>query len=593
MRKIMKNSKLITAMALSMSLALTSCSDDDKTSQQQPSGKGTENVVSHQSQSGIMSYIPADTPILAVYAKDANHPLPQNFKDKVNKIYNSLGELIKTSMEDAFSQYPQSDSGEGKAEVEEFVDKWLSDDGIKRLGLSVDENEFALYTVDLFPVLRVTLARTHSMGEVLDEVLGKANESKPGSAAKKDMNGSMVYQFGDKEVQVWIALNGNQVAVSLSPTREAEKLMPKLLGFEKPSKNIMQSDSFNDTIAKYNYMGNGLYWINIRQIADYFINPDTYNSPMLDLIKVQDKQMSAECKTEILAMIDKFPRLVGGSTRLDDHNVDSHMVLETGGDLGSKLSTLIGRIPASEGNPSFAYGLSFDVQAAKNLAMEFVTDIEQQPYKCELLQNLNTKATAMKAQLNQPLPPFVSNFKGVNVVLDSLDLDFTQTSPDKMIKNLKAKVLLAVDNPEAIKGMAQMMLPQLQEAGLDIGAGAVNVSKFMPIQGSQMPVNMDYIFMAMGKETIGASIGEGTDVVLTSDVALNGTADLFNFSVSADFYKNLFSGMDSVSDTLPDAAKRQLKLQKALMSDLVWWERESGSINFTDRGMEINAHVTY
>lgn len=589
----MKKRNLFTAMALGMSLVLSSCSDDDKTAQQTVD-KGAPRTVSQQSKSNIMSYIPADTPILAVYAQDSAHPLPENFKAKVGQIYSSIGELLKASIQDAYKTYEQTAEGEAKQqETKEIFDKWLSEEGLTKLGLSVEENEFALYTVDLFPVFRMTLAKTHSMGEVLDELLNTANTSKAGSAAKKDMHGSAVYQFGDKEMQVWVSLNGNEISASLAPTREAEKLMPKLLGFEKPAKNILQSDSYNDTIAKYNYMSNGLYWIDVRQIADYFINPDSYNSPMLDLMKVQDKQMSADCKSEILGMFDKFPRLVGGSTRLDDHNVDSHLIWEMSGDLGSKLKTLIGRIPASQGEPSFAYGISFDISAAKNLALEFVTEIEQNPYKCELLQGMNTKAAGMKAQLNQPLPPFVSNFRGVNIILDNMDLDFSQTDPDKMIKNLKAKVLLAVDNPEAIKGMAQMMLPQLQEVGLDIGGGAVNVSKMMPVQGSQMPINMDYIFMAMGKQTIGASIGEGTDVVLAQDVALDGSADLFNFSVSAAFYKNLFAGMDSMADKLPEDAKKQLALQKAIMGDLVWWERETGSINFTDRGLEISAHVTY
>jgi len=528
---------------------------------------------------------------LMLFAKDEKHPLPQNLKDKMEKVYSSLGDIMKMAMEDSLKKNVNDD--EKTAEMTALMDKWLSEEGLSKLGFAMDENEFALYAVDLFPVFRMTLAKTHAMDEVLNELMGKANESKPDSASKREVSGSTVYQFGDKEVQVMVSLAGNTIVASLSPSRDVDQLMPKLLGFEKPSKSVQQSNQYNETKSKYNYIGNSIYWVNIRQIADYFVNSSQYDSAMLDIMKVQDNMLSADCKTEMLGIFDKFPRIVGGSTLLEEHKIDSHMIIEMADGLGSKFSALSGRIPSTNDGSAMSYGFSFDIAAAKNLAMEFVTNIETVPYKCELLQDMNAQAVMLKEQLSQPLPPFVGNFKGVNVVIDELELDLTKKDPNEMVKSLNAKVLLAVDNPEALKGMAEMMMPDLQKLGINVGAGAVNVSSLIPVSGSQMPINLDHIFLAMGSETIGLSLGEGTDTVLTSVVAGESTSDLLNFSISADLYKDIFAGIEEFSGTFSEDIKQQMSMQKAMMTDMLWWKNESGKLDFTDRGFEITVDISY
>jgi len=586
-RNIMKQNKLIAALALSLSLSLTSCSDDKATDSQQAVATKIEEVKAH-SKSEIMNYIPAETPVLMLFAKDPNNPLPENLKNKMEKVYGSLGDIMKMAMEENFKKYAKDDAK--SIEMKSKMDKWLSEEGIEKLGFSLEENEFAFYAVDLFPVLRMTLAKSHSMGEVLDEIM---SEAQPDSASKKEVDGHSVYQFGDKELQVIISLAGNTVVASLSPTRDVDKLMPKLLGFEKPSKSLVQSNQYQDTLSKYNYLSNSLYWINIRQLADYFVNPDKHDSAMLDVLKIEDKMLSADCKTEILAMIDKFPRLVGGSTLIENHKLDSHMIIEMEEGLGTKFSTLSGRIPATKTKAALSYGFSFDIAAAKSLAQEFVTNIQTTPYKCELLEGMNSQAATIAEQLAQPLPPFVSNFKGVNVVIDELDLDMSKTDPSEMVKNLKAKFLLAVDNPEALKGMAEMMMPDLQKLGIKTGADAVNVSSLIPISGSQMPINLDHVFMAMGVDTIGLSLGEGTDTELTSTVSGESTSDLLTFSIDADLYKDIFAGIEGISANLPAEVKTQLSMQKAMMTDMLWWQNESGSLDFTDRGFEVKVDIIY
>ncbi len=593
----MKKNKLLIAMALSLSLTLVSCGDDkgdDTTDVNSTTKTIAEAVTSAIQPSGLLSYIPADTPILFYYVNDPKHPIPQKLTDKMGQIFSSVGEIFKTSFLESYKGSITKANPDAKIEeIDTFIDKWFSEEGFNKLGFTMGETEVAVYAVNLFPVVRLNLAKTHAMEEVLDELMAKANEKKADTATKKKVDGGTVYQVGDKEFQAIVSLKGNALVASFAPTREVDNLMPSLFGLNKPAKSLVQSNNYQNTLSKYNYMSNSLIWIDFRQIADYFVNPSKHNSPMLDMMKVQDNVLSVDCKTEILQMFDKFPRLVSGSTVLDDNNMNSHMIIEMADGLGSKLAALTGRVPAVSGSPAMSYGISVDIAAAKTLALEFITQVETTPYKCEILTNMNEKASTIKEKLNQPLPPFVGNFKGVNIVIDELDLDLSKTDPSEMVKNLKAKILFAVDNPEALKGMAEMMMPDLQKLGLVAGGEAVNVSSLIPASGSQMPVNLDFVFMAMGSETIGLSLGEGTDVDLTQDVAQKGSSNLLTFRVEAELYKNIFEGISDMSDKLPAEMKKQFAMQKLMMNDLIWWTSQSGSIDFTDRGFEIDIDYKY
>jgi hypothetical protein len=587
----MKKNKLVTALALSMSLTLISCSNEEEKNTQ---ATKTVTQVSHSASSGIMNYIPADTPLLVVWAQDKNHPIPENLKNKMENVYSSLGKIFKQAFVEGYNkQSNETNPDHDPEEINALIEKWFSDEGMDKLGLSMDENEMALYLVDLFPVVRFTLGKSHAMPEVLDELMTKVNEDKPGTATKQELDGHLVYKLGDKEYQVVISLSGNNIAATITPTNKSDSLTPKLLGFELPSKNIKQSAQFNDTVSKYNYIGNNVTWVNIREIADYFVNPGQHKSDMLDMLKIQDNMLSADCKTEILGLIDKAPRIVGGSTKFGEHEMASHMMWEMDANVGTQLSTLTGRIPTVAGTPELSYGFSFDIAAAKNVAMEFVTNIQNEPFKCEYMFALNEKVSQISEQLNQPLPPFVGNFKGMNVIIDKLDLDLSQTEPDKMIKDLKGSVLLAVDNPEALKGMAEMMMPELQKLGLVSGGDAVNISELVPVKGTMIPINLDHLFMAMGDETIGIALGEGTNMNLKSNVSGTSEKSLFSFGVTAAIYKNIFNSMGELTKNLPEAQSKQMELQKAMMSDMLWWEYEKVSINFTEGGMEILADIDY
>ena len=95
MRENMKMKHNLSALALAMTLTfgLTSCSDDSNP---------TENTVAKQvqsqsQQSDILSYIPADTPLLALYVKDENNMIAGNEKDQIEIITKYFEKMLSPS----------------------------------------------------------------------------------------------------------------------------------------------------------------------------------------------------------------------------------------------------------------------------------------------------------------------------------------------------------------------------------------------------------------------------------------------------------------------------------------------------------------
>lgn len=586
----MKHKNLITtSLALGLIFGLSSCSDDKEI--QKSAKEPSISMFGTKSESNLLSYIPADTPLLAYYLKNENHPIPQKFIDKMSDIYGDVATLLRETANEAINN---EENEEKRNKSKALLDKWLSDENIDRLGFDIQGSEMALYAVDMFPVLRYTLTEDHQFNEVMDEAIQELNNTESShKISKRDYQGKTIYQLGNKEIQGFFSLENNILVASLAPPHLLESLLPKLLGDEKPKNSLANSNKHINVIKKYGYHDNSLYWLDIRQAADYFINPSKYNSPMLDLLQVEDNKFSPVCKTEMLAMIDNMPRIVGGTTELSDTQMNSHIVFEMDSELGTSLSNLSGRIPNASADSKISYGFSFDILAAKKVAQDLVANLKANPYECEHFSQLNNNIAMVEQQLQQPIPPFVGNFKGMNVVIDELDLDMTKTNPEEILKSVKGNVLLAVDNPNALKGMAEMMMPELQSLQLKIGGDAANISSLIPIKGSFMPVNLDHVFMAIGDETIGLSLGENTDMSLKQSVSNDSQKKLLNFKISSEFYKKLFEGISEITDSLPAKQKQQFDFQKFMMSDMMWWTSEEVSMDFSSNGLEIFANVSY
>jgi len=245
--------------------------------------------------------------------------------------------------------------------------------------------------------------------------------------------------------------------------------------------------------------------------------------------------------------------------------------------------------------------MSFDLIGNQNLASKYVKDMIANPYACEFFAPMNAKATELQAQLSQPIPPFVGNFKGFNFSLDELKLNMAAANvdnpnPKDMIESFKTQIFLAVDETEALLGMAQMMVPQLQGMEIKTDGSLITLADQVPmISGKDIPIDVANLYAAVSTDTIGVSMGHVGGGSLSEKVQASGSAALMSFSASADGYKSLMEQIFSMAEmpNMPESLKEELVMQKELTLDMLYWQNQSMAMSFTDQGFSTNVNIKY
>jgi hypothetical protein len=245
----------------------------------------------------------------------------------------------------------------------------------------------------------------------------------------------------------------------------------------------------------------------------------------------------------------------------------------------------------------FAFGLK--VGAVTDYLLAKATAITQSPYQCEHLQDLNTHAAEALAKLNEPLPPFINNFRGVRLSLSQLSMG--QSIPDA------ATGLLAVhvDQPELFVGMAQMFLPDLSTLQLVKGEPPV------PLPPTLIPVPDSVAFAALTDTAIGVSMGAGEENGLVPYLeqanATDGTFLSMSYDSAAylDFTSQLADGVDEFAEHLDDAADSDAVAQAEQNSSVKEIseamrrayanavDRSQITARFTPQGVVVDSRMTF
>jgi hypothetical protein len=102
-------------------------------------------------------------------------------------------------------------------------------------------------------------------------------------------------------------------------------------------------------------------------------------------------------------------------------------------------------------------------------------------------------------RLNQPMPPFIGNLKGVRAELDRVD-------PKNMTpEQVHGLLSLEMESPQMVIGMASMMIPGFEELNIEPGAEPVQVP-----QELMMVATPDFeVYAVMSNDAIGLSLGKG------------------------------------------------------------------------------------
>ena len=590
-------------MLIAASTALLAACGEDKT---EP--KPVTKVETNKQQ--ILTYIPADTPMLFTSGLS-----PDQYPDRYVEIMESQMEgavkYINVMMDQAFKDVEKftadldedgetsaSEDDSMKVKVRSFVDRWFMADNFSKIGMKVGETQIAGYMIDLFPVLRVKLSKGHQIPAMLDDL----EQQFEIAFTKSESNGNQLREIQTDDLTILISTQNDYLVISGSPTVIKDQMISQLIGTTKPSRSMAQDSTLIQQVKQsHGYTLDDIVLLDLQQIADHFINPAKHDSALVNFLQIEDNLLSPACKAEITAMIAKAPRMVAGSKELTNDTINGSFVWEMDSTLATDLATISGRIPQANPDAAISMGMSFDLINAKALASKYVDQIVKKPYVCEHLLEMNQQATELQAKLSQPIPPFVGNFKGFNFSLDEVKLNMeaaqaANPNPKDIIETLKTQVYLAVDETQALLGMAQMMMPQLQDMDIKTDGSLITLADKVPmISGKDIPIDIANLYAAVSPNTIGLSMGHDNGGVLSQKVSEPGKASLMTFTASVDGYKSVMEQFFSMTEmpNMPEELKNELNLQKDLALSMLYWESQDMDMSFTEKGFSTDVNIKY
>jgi len=491
--------RLVLAAAF-LTAALGACSRSEE-----PAGaSGADNT--------LLDYIPADTP----YMVGNLEPLPEDVVDTfLLRLQPALDEMQK-QLSAARANLEAGTSGNTDASGEaatarlalalvQELDGKLSRAGLASLGLDIVSHKVA-YGMGAFPVLRMGLSEPDSLRATIQRVLAAADIPAPEETFQGVNYWRVAAQGADgPPVGLYLAILDDHLAAGILPISLEAEMLPAFLGLDMPADSDARA-RLAELNRSHGYTPHGSGILDLRRLSDQFLLADSVTARVLAAAGAYDPSgISAECVDEIHAIIDNAPRMTVGTTEFSATAIAYQYRVESPDTLARQLAQLVAPLPAAEGRSDRMLELSFGMRlgAVRDFLREKAAAIVANPYVCEQLQEINSRAEQALTQLDQPMPPFVNNFRGLRISLDSVAFD-AQSMPT----DARGHLALHVEQPEMFVGMAQMFLPDL--SGLQLKPGGEPVQ----IPDSLIPVSDLVTFAAMSTDAIGLSVGAGEEASL-------------------------------------------------------------------------------
>ena len=560
-------------VALAVVLGLVSCSDKKETSASDATASALKSSVS----GALLDYIPADTPYffgsLAPMDKDVMNAL-RNMNEEVLRSY---GRVISDAMADVDD--PEVDE---IAPVLTKLATYFEDGKLDELGIG-DDVTGGLYGVGLLPVLRISLDNPAQFEKGVAELETTAGQ--PMSTASID---GVDYRYAsDEEAKIVIANESNYAVVTLLPVAASDDVLKQILGLEKPSRSLSDSDKIRDLSAKHGILPQGLGFLDIVGLAEVFLSEQSgVNAELLAMTDYDPAQVSDVCKAEIREMAGILPQIDFGYTNIDTDRFDILTVVNVRTDIAKSMQSLAAAVPGLGGAMEglFAFGFSLDLPAARRFVEDRAAALDDDPFECEYFFELQDGVAQMRDAASQPLPPVADSLRGAKIIVDSMN-DFNLASgapPD-----VAARALIAVDDAPSLLLMGQMFMPQLAELELEPNGQPVALPPGI------IPMSNEPAFVALTDDAIALGIGPAAEGGLAgmfgAPVATTPPVTSFSYDVAA--------YMGIMNDIVAQAAQGDEDADTAAVSDMFTalqkhLDRTWFDIQLTDNGVEMPYVVT-
>lgn len=561
----------IFTLALAALLVMAACGKSDQQASALPDGGSNT----------LLAFVPPDAPYVAANLEPIPENVLESYLAKAQPVLDSLQDRMSRarSRMEADGEAGNSDPSEKLAHaLLSELDGKLNRAGMESIGFDLRALH-AVYGVGAFPVVRLGLSDPAALRATILRILDEAGVPAP----EQDFQGVSYWKISDEgpddvPVGVYISILEEHLAIGILPLVAEMELLPAFLGLEMPPGSDAASRLAELNRAHgYTPYGSGI--LDTHALIDALVQPGSLaGRAMASSTHLSHSPMTPECISEIHGIADNAPRMTMGVQDLDEHAIAMQYRIEAPDSLAGRLMSLVSEIPMVGGLPGkvveFAFGLKFG--PVRDFLVEKATAISNDPYQCEHLAELNLKAADALARLNQPMPPFLNNFRGVRVSLTEFILG-RETLPE----NARGYLALHVEQPQMLVGMAQMLLPDISELAITPGDPPVRLPENM------VPAPGVVAYASMTGNAIGIALGEGEEAGLAGFLEeKNGPEGMFlsaSYDVGAYLgYQELFSDPAGTNDG---------ELAAAAFRDIA--DRSASSLSFTPEGLVIDNRVTF
>ncbi|RMX08474.1 hypothetical protein D8I35_05185 [Corticibacter populi] len=413
-----------------------------------------------------------------------------------------------------------------------YLQKTSDAEGLAGFGIDL-KALYALYEIELRPVLRVSLQNPDKLRKLMAELEKAAGRSFPvqqhgtisywsvplkenlsdsDAAAllegtdnlREALPGELLtpedrQALADSDPHLLIAIASEHLVVALD-TRDGKVPLDTLLGVQKPKHSMLKAGTLETINKQYGLAPYGTFWLDSQRLLPLLgLGPDAELARTRSLLK---EPLDTACAQEITALAGKVPGMLSGYSNINATRAQlrTTLLLEPllREDFRPVLAPLAGTQPPGAG---IELGGSLRLDRLAGFIQKQVSAIQAKPFQCDQLQFIN--ATAASPRLAKTLAPLYmggSVGTGIYVRMTGLDTSGSTPLPEGM-------VLWSADNPQALLSYLTLAEPSLATLRLQPGElpKALAAEQFESIFDSPQPMPM---WVAMGPHWLGLAAGE-------------------------------------------------------------------------------------
>lgn len=479
-----------------------------------------------------LAFVPADTPYVFANLEPLDGDVVESWSQLMEPLRAAFADALTKGRAKLQKDADDPEAAQRILSVLDLFEDKLSLEGWERIGFS-REARMAIYGVGVLPVMRVELRDPDALRAFFGEI-----ESRSGYTWPTAQSGEQTYwRFApdaDKPMAFVIAIIDDHLVVTFDPGEEPSQLA-SLLGLTRPENTMRDSDELATLNGQYGFGPHGTAVVDMHRLASALFGSEGQDTWLTRQMAAEGKPMSPACRTELVAMAQIAPRMIGGYTRIDEKHMDSNTVIELRQDIAQGLLPVAAPVPglgASAGTAAAEFGFGLKLDKLAEFLQARAAAVRAAPYACEHLAGLNTSAEQMGQQV-AGLYMAAGWFTGMRAVLTELSFaDDTGMEPE----TVEGALVIASPNPAGLVGMVKGFVPQLAAIELAPGAAPVQVDLAGMAGGSDVAVPPAWIAMSDAAIALAAGDDAGSTLPGYLAAAAPTPAPLLHMSYDGAFY---------------------------------------------------------